>query len=224
MRSRRRTASSANPSGTRDPSSDTICSRCELVDRTRLRHSDLVGRAAERGRTDAVRLLVDLGFDIDACPRITACTRRRCGVISPSWSSSSSSAPTRPSRTPRTTRHREDGPRTTGTPRWSTTSIASPDRPEALRPPRVGPGPLLVVSDRRRRPSEPIGVAMACPLRGGRIDAAPMRPPRSTGCLRARRSLPELSRSGQRRRHMRARRAQTRSVGRPRRVWRSRRR
>lgn len=73
------------------------------------------------------------------------------------------------------------------------------------------------------RPSGPIDVAKASPQRGGRIDAVPTRLPRSAEPLRGRRSLPEPSRSGRRRHRTPARRAQTRSVGRPLRARRSRR-
>ncbi len=51
---------------------DAVATDNRLLDRTKAERADLVARAVELGRPDAVRLLVDLGFDVNARRRTTA--------------------------------------------------------------------------------------------------------------------------------------------------------
>lgn len=58
--------------GNRAAVNDALAADPDLLDLARDRRPDLVARAAELGRVDAVQLLVDLGFDVNARHRTTA--------------------------------------------------------------------------------------------------------------------------------------------------------
>ena len=58
--------------GDRPAVDEAIAGDSQLLTSTLARHSDLVARATELGRPDAIRLLVDLGFDVNARSRTTA--------------------------------------------------------------------------------------------------------------------------------------------------------
>jgi ankyrin repeat protein len=49
-----------------------LAGQADVLASVRRDHPDLVVRAAELGRIEAIRLLVACGFDVDACPRATA--------------------------------------------------------------------------------------------------------------------------------------------------------
>jgi hypothetical protein len=59
-------------SGDRSHIEATLVNDATMLATAKERHADLVARAAELGRGDAVRLLVELGFDVNARSRTTA--------------------------------------------------------------------------------------------------------------------------------------------------------
>ncbi len=59
-------------SGSRVAVDNIVATNPQLLDVARRQHGDLVARAAELGRAEAIRVCVDLGFDVNASGRATA--------------------------------------------------------------------------------------------------------------------------------------------------------